>query len=75
MGRGEGRRGIQTLLARAVRWRFHPFWYAVALFYTAVILFAAEGLALLLGDTMPLSVFNLQPLLVVWGLVQVWIVI
>src|SRR5438105_21381 len=31
-GRGEGRRGVRALLARALRWRFQPLWYAVALF-------------------------------------------
>lgn len=74
-GLREGRLGVRALLARALRWRFHPLWYAVALFYTGAILFAAQGLVLLSGGAAPPSVFNLQPLLVVWGVVQIWIVI
>jgi membrane protease YdiL (CAAX protease family) len=49
----DGREGIKKLFRRAIHWKVPVIWYIVALFATALIIFTAIGLNIILGGQIP----------------------
>src|SRR5262249_24454174 len=56
-----GRAGVKELLARLVRFRVHPGWYAFALGFPVLVAVAALGMSVLIGARLD-APFRPQPL-------------